>query len=252
MTIVGTGHRLAGQMTTEALAYVRAAKKLLYIADSLTESWLQQQNPTGETLRQYYAPGKPRRTTYRQMADRIMQAVRKDSPVCAAFYGHPGVLVNATHDVLRRARREGHNARMLPGISAQDCFIADLGIDLAMNGFQSFEATEFLLRKRKYDPSCALILWQIGNVGVADYRRQHKNWNAEGFGLLADKLAKIYGVRHKAIVYEASAYPICEPSIQRMPLGRLTEAEISISSLLYVPPSRTAPWDAPMARRLNW
>jgi len=185
------------------------------------------------------------------MTDRILQALPGDSPVCAAFYGHPGVLVNAAHGAIRRARREGHDARMLPGVSAQDCLIADLGIDLTLSGFQSFEATDFLLHKRGRDPSCALILWQIGLVGVQGYRAQHQNWNFEGFEILADRLMRIYGPRHKAIVYEAAIYPIFEPVIQRVPLNRLTKAEITTASLLYVPPSRMAPWDHKMAKRLK-
>jgi hypothetical protein len=250
LTIVGTGHRLAGQITGEALGYIRAAKKLFYVADEITESWLRQENPSGETLRDCYAPGKLRRITYRQMADRILHAVRQDSPVCAAFYGHPGVLVNTSHEVIRRARREGHVARMLPGISALDCLIADLGLDLALTGFQSFEATSFLLHRRKHDPSCGLLLWQIGSVGVRDYRRQQENWNVEGLKLLGEKLVKMFGAKHKAVVYEAPVYPICEPMIQRVPLDRLAQADVRITSLLYVPPNRKPPWDARMAKRL--
>jgi len=242
---------LAGQVTTEALTCLRAAKKVFYLADPITESWLQQENPRGSTLRDCYAPGKPRRTTYHEMTDRILQALPGDSPVCAAFYGHPGVLVNAAHDAIRRARREGHDARMLPGVSAQDCLIADLGIDLTLSGFQSFEATDFLLHKRGCDPSCALILWQIGLVGVKEYCPQHKNWNSEGFEILAERLVRIYGPRHKAIVYEAAIYPIFEPVIQRVPLNRLAKAEITTASLLYIPPSCAPPWDYRMAKRLR-
>lgn len=242
---------MAGQLTTEGLSCLRAAKRVFYLADPITESWLKQENPQGATLRDCYAPGKPRRTTYREMADRILQALPGNSPVCAAFYGHPGVLVNAAHAAILRARRDGHDAHMLPGVSAQDCLIADLGIDLTLSGFQSFEATDFLLHKRGYDPSCALLLWQIGLVGVKGYYPQRENWNLEGFEILVQKLMRIYGSRHKAIVYEAAIYPIFEPVIQRVPLNRLTKAEITTASLLYIPPSCTAPWDHKMAKRLK-
>ena len=185
------------------------------------------------------------------MADRILEAVRNDSPVCAAFYGHPGVLVNTAHDVISRARRGGHDARMLPGVSAQDCLIADLGIDLVLTGFQSFEATDFLLRKRQCDPSCALILWQVGLLGVAGYYRQHESWNPQGVQLLAKTLVKIYSDKHKGIVYEAPTFPVFEPVIQRVPLSKLNKARITTASLLYVPPSRHYEWDWKMVRRLK-
>ena len=34
---------------------------------------------------------------------------------------------------------------MLPGISAEDCLLADLGVDSAHNGLQSLEATDLLI-----------------------------------------------------------------------------------------------------------
>jgi len=33
------------------------------------------------------------------------------------FYGHPGILVNASHDAIKQALYEGFDAYMLPGIS---------------------------------------------------------------------------------------------------------------------------------------
>src|SRR2546428_900577 len=104
------------------------------------------------------------------MADRIVSAVQSGLDVCAAFYGHPGVFVDASHEAIRRTRRAGLPARMLPGISAEACLVADLGMDPAANGCQSFETTDFLLSRRKFDPSSALILWQVGVLGEASVR----------------------------------------------------------------------------------
>src|SRR5207237_3975323 len=97
----------------------------------------------------------------------------------------------------------------------------------------------------------ALSLLQNSLDRVQVYRAQHQNCNFEGFEILADRLMRIYGPRHKAIVYEAAIYPIFQPVIQRVPLNRLTKAEITTASLLYVPPSRMAPWDHKMAKRLK-
>ena len=40
---------------------------------------------------------------------------------------HPGVYVAPSHETVLRARAEGYPARMLPGISSEDCLFADLG-----------------------------------------------------------------------------------------------------------------------------
>ena len=57
---------------------------------------------------------------------------------------------------------------MIAGISAEDCLFADLGFDPASTGCLTFEATDFLIHNRRVDPTCLVILWQIGVVGVED------------------------------------------------------------------------------------
>jgi hypothetical protein len=177
-------------------------------------------------------------------------AVRKGLTVCTAFYGHPGAVVYPGHEAIRIARKEGHRAKMLPGISAQDCLIADVGIDLAY-GSQSFEATDFLLRKRNIDTSSSLVLWQIVSIGVSTFERKQECWNPKGFRVLVDVLMKMYGPRHEVVLYEASIYPTCDPVIQRVFLKNLPDCRVTPASMLYVPPLRPAPWNMKMVARLT-
>ena len=100
------------------------------------------------------------------MAEAILEPVRAGKRVCAAFYGHPGVFVLPSHEAIARARAEGFDATMLPGVSAEDCLVADLGVDPARNGLQSYEAGDFLRRRPAIEPTTALVLWQIGVVGA--------------------------------------------------------------------------------------
>jgi precorrin-6B methylase 1 len=85
--------------------------------------------------------GEPHNYAYDRMVERILSYVRRGLNVCVVFYGHPGVFVHPGHESIRRARIEGFSACILPGISAEDCLFAELGIDPSKNG-QSFEATE--------------------------------------------------------------------------------------------------------------
>ena len=50
----------------------------------------------------------------------------------------------------------------MPGISAEDCFYADMGVDPGNEGSQHFEVIQFMFYKRKVDPSAYLILRQVG------------------------------------------------------------------------------------------
>lgn len=236
LTVVGTGYQVAAQMTPEAVDHCRRADKLFYVVDSVTEVWLTQLNPSAESLAVCYAPGKPRFVTYSEMVERILSAVRAGDRVCFALYGHPGVFVHASHESIKRARLEGFEARMLPGISAEDCLIADLGFDPA-KGCQSFEASRFVVRRRAPDTTVPLLLWQIALVGTMDFDPKGPPANEAGLKLLTKTLIKSYPRRHEVTVYEASPFPVCDPIIDRRPLCDLPRAKVTTSSTLFVPPA---------------
>lgn len=251
LLVVGTGYLVAGQMTPESLAAVEAADKLLFlVADPATRTWLEDLNPTAESLYDAYAEGRPRRDSYREMVERILAPVRQGLAVCAAFYGHPGVFVAPSHEAVRRAREEGYPASMLPGISAEDCLFADLGIDPARDGCQSFEATDFLLRRRRFDPASALVLWQVGGIGVSTFL-PGAVWHNRHLAALVEVLARHYPREHEVVLYVASGLPVCEPEISRLPLAELAAARVPIAATLFVPPRERSPIDPEMARRLG-
>lgn len=251
LTLVGTGFRISGQMTLESLSAVDRAEKLFHLVqDIVTQHWLAERNPTAESLFSSYRPGRPRRETYAEMVDRMLAPVRAGKRVCAAFYGHPGVFVTPAHAALRRARAEGYAAEMQPGISAEDCLVAELGFDPGVGGCQSFEATDFLVRRRIFDPTSHLILWQIGAIGVSDFR-DGDLWNPAGLEVLARVLAATYGADHDVVVYEAPPYPVCEPKRHACALRVLASAPVTLASTLYIRPLPARADDAAMRAALG-
>ena len=165
LVVVGTGIKFLAHVTQETLGWIEQADVVIHgVADPATKKWIEDLNPHAESVCDYVVDA-PRRVTYEKWIDRILECVRGGQRVCVAFFGHPGVFVYSSHEAVRRARKEGFDARMLPGISAEDCLFADLGVDPAATGCQSFEATDFLVRPRRFDTSTALVLWQIGVVG---------------------------------------------------------------------------------------
>jgi precorrin-6B methylase 1 len=251
LVVVGTGIRVVGQLTTEAIAWMRRADRLLYsVGDPLAEATILQLNPAGaESLTAMYAPGKPRIVTYHQMVERILECVRSGMLTCVATYGHPGVFAYPTHAAIRQARAEGYPARMLPGISAEDCLFADLGVDPATTGCQSFEATDFLLYGRAIDTSAAVVIWQIGVTGDLLY-------GADGYDLsllplLVDRLCQFYPPDHVCTIYEAAVYPDSDPSIQAVPIRAIGDVPVRWASTLYIPPSRTQAPDPLILSRIG-
>lgn len=240
--VVGTGIKSAGQLTADATHWIREADRVLHVvADTVTERVIRELNPRAESMRGLYQDDRRRLATYEAMVDRILRALREGATVCAVFYGHPGVYVWPSHEAVRRARVEGHRAQMLPGISAEDCMFADLGIDPAKLGWQSFEATDFLVRRRTFDPTSGMALWQIGAIGNLGLQRE--GFAARGLALLRDELVATYRAEHEVVVYEAAVLPTCAASIHRVALAGLLEAPVTTLSTLYVPPRGKAPLD---------
>jgi uncharacterized protein YabN with tetrapyrrole methylase and pyrophosphatase domain len=251
LTVVGTGIRCVSQITFEARTTIEQADKVLTIAiDPLMEQWLARLNPSTESLHHLYRLGEDRRRIYDAIVERVLAAVRSGARVCFALYGHPGVLVYPSHEAIRRARLEGFEARMLPGISAEDCLFADLELDLATCGCQSFEANDFLLYRRVFDPRSALILWQLALLGEVAHTREVPN--VRGLRVLTEYLGRYYPPDHGVYVYEAAQYPQAAPRIERLPLAGLPEARLSTVSTLFVPPYGTAAPDPEMLRALGF
>jgi uncharacterized protein YabN with tetrapyrrole methylase and pyrophosphatase domain len=237
LIVVGTGIRTIGQLTLETVAWVKRADKVLYIvSDPIAEEFIKTLNPQGaESLHPFYAENKPRLQTYNEMIERTLSHVRDGKCVCLAAYGHPGVFAYPTHESVRRARAEGFKARMLPGISAEDCLFADLNFDPAMAGCQTYEATDFLINGRVIDNSSNVILWQIGVLGDATFKSRH--YDIKGMPQLLQKLYQYYSPNHDVYVYEAPLFPGVEPVIRKVPLYLLPQSGVSAISTLYIPPA---------------
>lgn len=246
---VGTGLHL-GQATVEAQQAIEEADQVLYIVpETDTVAWIKKLNPNAETLSRYYEKGKLRRETYDLMTEAILSPVREGKKVCAVFYGHPGLFVNASHAAIRIAREEGYEAYMQPGVSAEDCLFADLGVDPCRDGCQSYEATDFLICHRVFDVRTMLVLWQVAVVAVKDYQYPHSpNY---GFPYLVDYLTAFYGPEHVVSVYDKSFFPGEPPKIQRIALRELNKSHISAMSTLFVPPLSEPEVDEELRARLK-
>lgn len=241
LVVVGSGIQHDSHMTVQAERSIRAADKVLYVIPGpWAESWMQGLNATAESMIPLYGRNQHRLDTYGQMVETIMRYVRQGLDVCAVFYGHPGVFVLPSHEAIKQARAEGFPAQMLPGVSAEDCLFADLGIDPAIAGCQSFEATDFLVRHRRFDSRSSLVIWQVGVIGhLGTLATQEK----AGLMMLVDVLAAEYGRNHEVVIYEAAPHSHYRPRIEPIPLCRLPEARLMSISTLYVPPKEEAPMD---------
>jgi uncharacterized protein YabN with tetrapyrrole methylase and pyrophosphatase domain len=222
-------------VTIEARVAIETADEVLYlVTNPVAVEWIEKHASRARSLHEFYEPGRDRRESYAEMVAEILEAVRRGAAVCAVFYGHPGVFVSPSDDAIRRARSEGFEARMLPGISAEDCLFAALGVDPSRFGCQTYEATDLIARARPIDTTAALIVWQIGVVGNLTFTPEG---DLSRLGLLVDYLLRFYPADHEVVWYEASLYSVLDDVIVRCPLSALLETDVSPMATLYVPPS---------------
>lgn len=237
LACVGLGMTLGAHLAPRARGHIEAADVVFVaVSDPLVELWVQQMHPDVRSLQLLYREGKARTDTYREMVEAMLAEVRAGKRVCGAFYGHPGVFAQAPHRAVALAREEGFQAVMEPGISAEDCLYADLGIDPGESGCQHFEASQLMFYRRRIDTSAWLVVWQPGVAGDRGFRRfatgpAHRQ-------LLVDLLAGDYPLDHECLLYEAATLPIHRPRIERLPLHGLPAARLDAQTTLVLPPCR--------------
>jgi precorrin-3B methylase len=236
LVCVGVGMTLGSHMTPLSRSYIEESDVVFTaVSDGVIELWLAKMNPNVRSLQSFYREGKPRTDTYRQMVDAMLAQVRLGKTVCGAFYGHPGVFAVVPHRAIELARREGFTAHMEPGVSAEDCLYADLGLDPGKYGCQHYEASQLMFYQRRIDTSAYLILWQIGVAG--DQSTARFSTGREYRQVLVDLLAQDYALRHEVILYKAATLPIHQPHIERIALRDLPAADIDMHATLVIPPA---------------
>jgi len=250
LVCVGLGMTLGSHLGPLARSHIEQADVVFAgLSDGIVELWLQRMHKDVRSLQPYYREGTSRMQTYRQMVEAMLAEVRAGSKVCGVFYGHPGVFAWVPHKAIEVARREGFAAHMEPGVSAEDCLYADLGIDPGRFGCQHYEASQLLFYQRRIDPTAYLVLWQVGLVG--DQSLARFSTGPAYKQLLVDVLARDYPLEHEVIIYRTATLPIQQARIERVALGALPQADIGMADTVVIPPARAMQVDHAMRARLD-
>ena len=238
LVLVGTGITLGSHITPICRSHIENAD-IVYcvVATSLMEEWIGSMNANVVSFQYLYEEGKDRRQTYNAMVNIMLASLREGKHVVGAYYGHPGIFALPPHKAIAKAREEGFHAYMEPGISAEACLYADMGIDPGSIGSAQYEATQFMLYQRVIDTAGYLILWQIGMAGD---RAAKKFTTDNAYRTMLKKLLfECYPSDHSVAIYEARALPTDNTRIDWIPLNDLDKCQVHQYSTLLVPPARS-------------
>ena len=250
LVVLGSGITFYSHLTSQAKATIDKAEIVLYLAiEPALEQWICQRNKNSISLYPFYTKYTLRIDCYNAIVDKILDTLCKHEQVCVVFYGHPSVFADPAINAVTRARQNGHQAEILPGISAEDCLFADLLINPGSCGCLSFEATDFLVRQRQFSTTSHLILWQVGLIGALGKTANHNN--SPGITALFNRLSVKYKQNHGITIYEAAQYATFEPRIEHISLKYLLNSPLSDSSTLYIPPTKSKSFDQSMLHTLG-
>ncbi len=246
---VGIGMTLGSHLTPLARSHIQQADVVFVaVSDNVVEMWLERMHPDVRSLQPYYGEGKPRIDTYREWVEVMMAEVRSGKRVCAVFYGHPGIFAWSPHKVIEVARAEGFAALMEPGISAEDCLYADLGIDPGKFGCQHVDASQLLFYEKAIDATGYLVLWQVGVAGNRSIAAPGQS--TAYLELLVELLGEQYPLDHELTVYRGATLPIESPRIRHLKLCDLPRACISAEETVVLPPASPLRRNTRFAARL--
>ncbi|MEW9571062.1 SAM-dependent methyltransferase [Rhodanobacter sp. Si-c] len=250
LACVGLGMTLGSHLTPLARSHIEKADVVFAaLSNYIVEEWLKRMHPDVRSLQPYYAEGKPRIKTYREWVALMMAELRTGKRVCGVFYGHPGVFAWSPNKAIEQARAEGYEAHMEPGISAEDCLYADLGIDPGRYGCQHFEAGHLLYYQRRIDPAGYLVLWQVGSIGNRSVG--HFEAGPAYRQLLVERLEQDYPPGHEVIIYRGAILPIERPRIRRVALRDLAEVPLTAEETMVLPPAEPLELNSAFKARLD-
>lgn len=236
LACVGLGMTLGSHLTPLARSHIEQADVVFAaLSDHVVELWLHRMHADVRSLQPYYAEGKSRMQTYREWVELMLAEVRAGKRVCGVFYGHPCIFAWSPRNAVEQARAEGFEAHLEPGISAEDCLYADLGIDPGRFGCQHFEASQLLFYERRIDPTGYLVLWQVALVG--DWSLARFQTGPAYRQVLVDRLAEDYPLDHELIVYRGATLPIEKARIRRIALRNLPEIGLTAEETVILPPA---------------
>jgi precorrin-3B methylase len=239
IAIAGLGIVGVHQISREAEETIRRCRQTFVVDSGFgIISYLKNICPKVTSLLPLYEKGKSRLMIYRQMAAEVVNAAIVGSPVCFATYGHPLFYCDPTTLIQRAAKLLNLRVETLPGISALDALLVDLGIDVGADGLQMYETTDLLVRRRPIQIDVPCVLWQA--TIVAEPNHQAGRRRLEEFLRLQDYLLQFYSTEHPVTLILSKTFPLLQSVIETYRLGTLA-ADLERgpqAGTLYIPPVR--------------
>jgi hypothetical protein len=118
---------------------------------------------------------------YAAIAQAVLVRAEHDPPAMFISQGNPLLLNAVNRYLVVEAGRRGLTHRVLPGVSAIDAVVSELGVDVGRAGLQTLSARGLAARPAALNPRVPLLLLQL--AGLAD-----GNGSSAAYGPLVEAL----------------------------------------------------------------
>ncbi|WP_437523406.1 SAM-dependent methyltransferase [Sorangium sp. So ce726] len=240
--VVGTGIAAPDHLTKEAERILSSCNEVLFVDSGPgLPDYLATICARVTDLSTLYEDGSSRLKTYHRMAARVLEAALDRAPVAFALYGHPLVYAYPPFLVRAGAAELGLRVKVVPGISAADCILTELNIDPATNGFQMYEATDVLLRRRPLQSDVPALIWQIGAVETGLYSRAPSR--PERFSRFQKHLEKYYPRSHVVYAVCCATTSLKPATVLQFEIRQMMDLAhvLHAGYTLYIPPAAIQP-----------
>ncbi len=219
VTIIGLGISGGDHLTLEALKALKSCDVIFAPKGALPPALLGLAADFRDTSALYHQDD-----TERLLAEAALAEAARSVAVCTV--GHPLIFDKPAAFLMEACRRRGVPCRVLPGVSAVDAVLCELGFAADQEGFQARQAAH--LPGSKLDASLPLFIFRCNALAARpDLRRR-----------FIAALRKPYPPGHRASFVESAHVPKRPSSVRSFPLKDL-EGELAAAppeATLFVPP----------------
>lgn len=241
LIIAGSGIKFLSHLSYETQSAIKGSDFVLYLLNEpAIKKWISENAKLSLSLDSEYFSSIKRKDSYLAIEKAVVEKLDLYESVCFIVYGNPLFFSTSALNLAKNISRKEVNVEVIPAISALDCLFVDLRVDPAINGFQSYEATSFVLSEQMFNTDSSLILWQIGVVGITKVLHGKNELNSSHqcfLNLLVKHLLKFYDKCQVCYLYVAAQYPGVTPDIKKVLVSELLGTSINRLATLYIPPA---------------
>lgn len=220
VTIIGLGIASGEHLTLEGLRLLKSCDVIFAPRGALPEPLLRLAADFRDTSSFYHHPDTERLLTEAVMAE----AAGRSVAVCTV--GHPLIFDKPVAALKEACRRAGVPCRVVPGVSAVDAVLCELGFAADQEGFQARQASH--IPGSRIDPSLPLFIFRCNALAS-------KPGLAKRF---VAAVRKAYPPGHYASFVESPHVPKKGPLVDNFPVKDLEKklASAPAEATLFIPP----------------